>query len=61
PGYVETPMMLEAAEEALLNTGDGAVYRTTMDGLSTPKDIAAVMAFLASDDATSVRGTISTT
>jgi hypothetical protein len=54
-------MMLEAAEEALLNTGDGAVYRTTMDGLSTPKDIAAVMAFLASDDATSVRGTISTT
>lgn len=61
PGYVETPMMLSAVEEALLNTGDEAIYEGTTVCLSDAKDIAAVIAFLASDDAASVRGTISTT
>jgi NAD(P)-dependent dehydrogenase (short-subunit alcohol dehydrogenase family) len=61
PGQVETPMMVSAAKEALSNTGDEADYEAVIGRLSPTKSIAAVMAFLASDEAQAVRGAINTT
>ena len=60
PGELETPLKLSAMEEILLNTGDRAGYERTMANLSSPEGVAAVMAFLASDDADYVRGGIQT-
>ena len=60
PGNLETPLKLGATEEHLVNTGDRGAYDNTMAGLSSPDGVAAVIAFLASDDANYVRGSIRT-
>ncbi len=60
PGELETPLKLSAMEEILRNTGDRAGYERTVANLSAPEGVAAVMAFLASDDADYVRGSIRT-
>ena len=60
PDELETPLKLSAMDEILRNTGDQTVYERTMANLSAPEGVAAVMAFLASDDADYVRGSIQT-
>ena len=60
PGNLETPLKIGAAEEQLVNTGDRERYDDIMAGLSSPDGVAAVIAFLASDDANYVRGSVRT-
>ncbi len=60
PGSIDTPLKVAATEESLSNTGDEEAYRRTMAGLASPDGVAAVMAFLVSDDARYVRGSIRT-
>ena len=60
PGELDTPLKVAATEEVLRNTGDRAGYERTMANLASPDGVAAVIAFLASDDADYVRGSIRT-
>lgn len=60
PGSLDTPLKVGATEEQLANTGDRERYDDIMAGLSSPDGVAAVIAFLASDDADYVRGSIRT-
>lgn len=60
PGNVETPLLLASLEESYRRTGDRAAYDTRMGTLVPPERIAKVYAWLASDDAADVKGTIFT-
>jgi len=60
PGSVTTPMKVSVIEEAYRRTGDRAAYEAELAGLVQPEGIARVMAWLASDDAADVTGTIFT-
>ena len=60
PGSIDTPLKVAATEESFRNTGDREAYDRTIEGMSSPEGVAAVMAFLASDDANYVRGSIRT-
>lgn len=60
PGQVVTPMKVSVIEETLRLTGDVAAYEAEMASLVRPEGIANVMAWLASDDAADVTGTIFT-
>ncbi len=60
PGNLDTPLKIGATEEQLVNTGNRERYDDIMAGLSSPDGVAAVIAFLASDDADYVRGSVRT-
>lgn len=60
PGNIDTPLKVAATEESYRNTGDKNAYEGMMGRLASPDGVAAVMAFLASDDASYVRGSIRT-
>ena len=60
PGSIDTPLKVAATEESYHNTGDREAYDRTLSGMSSPEGVAAVMAFLAGDDASYVRGSIRT-
>ena len=60
PGSLNTPLKVGATEESYRNTGDREAYDRTIGGMSSPEGVAAVLAFLASDDASYVRGSIRT-
>lgn len=60
PGQVVTPMKVSVIEETLRLTGDVAAYEAEMASLVKPEGIANVMAWLASDEAADVTGTIFT-
>ena len=60
PGSLDTPLKVAATEESYRNTGDREAYDRTLGGMSSPDGVAAVLAFLASDDASYVRGSIRT-
>lgn len=60
PGNVVTPMKVSVIEATLARTGDKAAYDAEMASLVKPEGIANVMAWLASDEAADVTGTIFT-
>jgi NAD(P)-dependent dehydrogenase (short-subunit alcohol dehydrogenase family) len=60
PGSIDTPLKVAATEESYRNTGDREAYDRTIRGMSPPEGVAAVLAFLASDDASYIRGSIRT-
>lgn len=60
PGNVTTPLKLAAIEAIYQRTGDRAAYEADLRMLVAPEGIARVMAWLASDDAADVTGTIFT-
>jgi len=60
PGNVESPLKMEVIEEMYRQTGDRAAYEADIAGLVAPEGIANVMAWLASDEAAYVTGTIFT-
>jgi NAD(P)-dependent dehydrogenase (short-subunit alcohol dehydrogenase family) len=60
PGNVESPLKLATIEQIYQSTGDRAAYEAELAGLARPEGIARVMAWLASDDAADVTGTIFT-
>ena len=60
PGSLDTPLKVAATEESYRNTGDREAYDRTIAGMSSQDGVAAVLAFLASDDASYVRGSIRT-
>lgn len=60
PGEVDTPLIRRSLAEAAARGGDAAAIERTLENLATPDSIAEVLAFLASEDAACVRGTIFT-
>ncbi|MDP6824330.1 MAG: SDR family NAD(P)-dependent oxidoreductase [Dehalococcoidia bacterium] len=60
PGNIDTPLKVAQVRETYEKTGDSDSFKQTMASLADPSGVAAVMAFLASDDADYVRGTIFT-
>jgi NAD(P)-dependent dehydrogenase (short-subunit alcohol dehydrogenase family) len=60
PGNVVSPLKLEVVEERYRRTGDRAAYEAELAGLVQPEGIANVFAWLASDEAADVTGTIFT-
>ncbi len=60
PGSIDTPLKVAATEESYRSTGDEEAYRRTLAVLASPDGVASVIAFLASDDASYVRGSIRT-
>ncbi|MBT3942150.1 MAG: SDR family oxidoreductase [Chloroflexi bacterium] len=60
PGNIDTPLKVAQVRETYEITRDSDNFERTMSSLADPSGVAAVMAFLASDDADYVRGTIFT-
>ena len=60
PGQVLSPLKVSVVEEIYRETGDRAAYEAELAGLVEPEGIANVIAWLASDDANDVIGTIFT-
>jgi NAD(P)-dependent dehydrogenase (short-subunit alcohol dehydrogenase family) len=60
PGNVVSPLKLEVIEQMYRKTGDRAAYEADLAGLVQPEGIANVFAWLASDEAALVTGTIFT-
>jgi NAD(P)-dependent dehydrogenase (short-subunit alcohol dehydrogenase family) len=60
PGNVVSPLKMEVIEEMYRKTGDRAAYEADIAGLVQPEGIANIIAFLASDEAAYVTGTIFT-
>lgn len=60
PGNIDTPLKVAQVRETYEITGNTDNFEQTMASLADPSGVAAVMAFLASDDAEYVRGTIFT-
>ncbi len=60
PGNVVSPLKLEVIEAMYRKTGDRAAYEAELAGLVQPEGIASIMAWLASDEAAYVTGTIFT-
>jgi NAD(P)-dependent dehydrogenase (short-subunit alcohol dehydrogenase family) len=60
PGNVVSPLKMEVIDEMYRKTGDRAAYEADIAGLVQPEGIANIIAFLASDEAAYVTGTIFT-
>ena len=60
PGNIYTPLKVRQVEKSYEQTGDAEHFQQAMASLAGPDGVAAVMAFLASDAADYVRGTIYT-
>ncbi len=60
PGNVVSPLKLEVIEEMYRKTGDRAAYEADLADLVQPEGIASIIAWLASDEAADVTGTIFT-
>ena len=60
PGEVDTPLIRGSLAEAAARGGDPAAIERTLRNLASPERVADLIAFLASDDASCVRGTVFT-
>jgi len=60
PGEVDTPLIRASLQEAADRGGDPVGIDRTLSNLTSPEQVASVLAFLASDAASCVRGTVFT-
>tara|TARA_B100000029_G_C17553548_1_gene950945 strand:- start:1297 stop:2037 length:741 start_codon:yes stop_codon:yes gene_type:complete len=60
PGGIETPLKLGQLNEALDNSKDTKTFEENKKSLGTPEGVAKIVAFIASDDADYLRGSIRT-
>lgn len=60
PGEIDTPLMRASLAEAASHGGDTVAIEQTLRRLTAPEAVADVLAFLASDAAACVRGTVFT-
>jgi NAD(P)-dependent dehydrogenase (short-subunit alcohol dehydrogenase family) len=60
PGDVDTPLLRGSVAEGLEHGGDPAAAARLLGKLTTPHDVAEVLAFLVSDAGAAVRGTVYT-
>ena len=58
PGFIDTPMLRNAAEHGFLGDIEQNIARTPVRRMGKPEDIAAACAFLASDEAGYITGQI---
>ncbi|MDA0232045.1 MAG: SDR family NAD(P)-dependent oxidoreductase [Chloroflexi bacterium] len=60
PGAVRTPLKVAQVKTTYDLTGDKETFDRTMDSLASPDDVAKVIAFMASDEANVLRGSVRT-
>lgn len=60
PGSVRTPLKVAQVKTTYELTGDKETFDQTMESLVSPDEIAKVIAFMASDDASVLRGSVRT-
>ena len=60
PGSVRTPLKVAQVARMREATGDEETFNRTMDALASPDDVAKVIAFMASDEAKVLRGSVRT-
>lgn len=58
PGFIDTPMLRKAAGRGFLGDIDDNIAKTPVRRIGRPEDIAAAVAFLASDEASYITGQI---
>lgn len=58
PGFIDTPMLRKAADRGLLGDIDATIAATPVRRMGKPEDIAAAVAFLASEEAGYITGQI---
>lgn len=60
PGAVKTPLKVAQVKKTFDTTGDKETFDRTMDQLVSPDDVAKVITFMASDEASVLRGSVRT-
>ena len=60
PGNVRTPLKVAQVERMRDATGDEESFKRNMDALVLPDDVARIVAFMASDEAKVLRGSVGT-
>ena len=60
PGGIESPLKIGQLNEAFNNTGDKNILEQNKLALGKPEGVAKIVAFIASDDADYLRGSIKT-
>jgi NAD(P)-dependent dehydrogenase (short-subunit alcohol dehydrogenase family) len=58
PGFIDTPMLRNAASQGNLGSIEEAIKRTPVGRMGTPEDIAAACAFFISEEAGYITGQI---
>ncbi len=58
PGFIDTPMLRKAADKGYLGDIDKTIEATPVRRMGRPEDIAAAVAFLASEEASYITGQI---
>jgi NAD(P)-dependent dehydrogenase (short-subunit alcohol dehydrogenase family) len=58
PGFIDTPMLRKAADKGFLGDIDATIAATPVRRIGKPEDIAAAVAFLASEEASYITGQI---
>ena len=60
PGSIRSPLKEKQLKEALQNTGDQEHFEKSSEALGEPDGVAKIVAFIISDDASYLKGSIIT-